>query len=109
MRRSAVRSRSVAQSKNKLGLNPGKIWFVFIRRSGIITQPRNGGGISVNPLEVSHNGKTLQVIPTLYFKGGSKIVPNTEEMTELRKEVHQVISKYTSPEVDTADESKVKA
>ena len=76
---------------------------------GIISQPRNGGGISVNPLEVSHNGKTLQVIPTLYFKGGSKIVPNTDEMNELRREVHKVISKYTSPEVDTADESKVKA
>jgi hypothetical protein len=76
---------------------------------GIVTQPRNGGGISVNPLEVSHNGKTLQVIPTLYFKGGSKIVPNTDEMNELRREVHKVISKYTSPEVDTADESKVKA
>jgi len=76
---------------------------------GIISQPRNGGGISVNPLEVSHNGKTLQVIPTLYFKGGSKIVPNSDEMNELRKEVHKVISKYTSPEVDTADESKVKA
>ena len=76
---------------------------------GIVTQPRNGGGISVNPLEVSHNGKTLQVIPTLYFKGGSKIVPNTDEMNELRREVHKVISKYTSPVVDTADESKVKA
>ena len=76
---------------------------------GIISQPRNGGGISVNPLEVSHNGKTLQVIPTLYFKGGSKIVPNSDEMNELRKEVHKVISKYTSPEVDTTNESKVKA
>jgi|TARA_R110000824_G_scaffold395808_1_gene596775 hypothetical protein len=63
---------------------------------GMVSQPRNGGGISVNPLLVEFKGKTHQVIPTLYFKGGSKIIPNTTEMNNLRTEVHRVIAKYTS-------------
>ena len=56
---------------------------------GMVSQPRNGGGISVNPLLVEFKGKTHQVIPTLYF-------PNTTEMNNLRTEVHRVIAKYTS-------------
>ena len=63
---------------------------------GIVSSPRNGSGISVNPLIVEYNGGNISVIPTLYFKGGSKVVPATDEMNSLRDEVHKVINKYTS-------------
>jgi len=69
---------------------------------GLVSTPRNGGGVSVNPMNVPYKGKTYQVIPTLYFKGGSKIVPNSKDMISLRTEVHKVINKYTSKDSSVA-------
>jgi len=64
---------------------------------GLVSMPRNGGGVSVNPMIVKDKkGKEHQVIPTLYFKNGSSIVPNTKEMSSLRNEVHNIIKKYTT-------------
>tara|TARA_B100000315_G_scaffold48374_1_gene43147 strand:+ start:236 stop:520 length:285 start_codon:yes stop_codon:yes gene_type:complete len=62
---------------------------------GLVSSPRSNTPRRV--LKVNHNGSSIDIIPTLYFKGAKKgglTTPSTE-MTELRKEVHEVIIKYT--------------
>ena len=59
---------------------------------GLVSQSRSD--VSRPKMSVPHNGGFVEVVPTLYFKGGKGVKP-TAEMNSIRADVNKVFTKYS--------------